>query len=156
MKIKWTFKQPPPELVERLCSELLIEPVLAEMLINRGYRDPESSWSFLEPSLDTLHDPGLMKGMKDAVARIHMAMERGEKVIIYGDYDADGITSVAVLKRALEILGLEPDYYIPHRLEDGYGLKNEALERIFRDGYSLCITVDCGIRAVKQPCVEAG
>ncbi len=150
VKIKWTLQHPPPELVERLCAELLIEPVLAEMLINRGYSDPESAWSFLEPSLDTLHDPGLMKGMKDAVARIHMAMESGEKVIIYGDYDADGITSVAVLKRALEILGLEPDYYIPRRLEDGYGLKNEALERIFRNGYSLCITVDCGIRAVSS------
>ncbi|MCK5880109.1 MAG: DHH family phosphoesterase, partial [Holophagae bacterium] len=93
-----------------------------------------------------------MKGMEEAVARIHQAIKGEERVIIYGDYDADGITSVAVLKRALELLGLKIDYYIPRRLEDGYGLREEAFEKISAEGYSLVITVDCGIRAVK--CAE--
>jgi len=119
------------------------------MLINRGYREPEAAWSFLEPSLDTLHDPFLMKGMNQAVSRIREAGERGDKIIIYGDYDADGITSVAVLKRALELLGMHTDYYIPRRLEDGYGLRNEALDKIAAEGYRLVITVDCGIRAIE-------
>lgn len=149
MKIKWNYKEPSPELVERMCCDLLIQPVQAEMLINRGFSEPSSAREFLEPSLENLFDPNQMKGMDAAVARIHRAMKSGEKVLIYGDYDADGITSVVVLKRALELLDLETDYYIPRRLEDGYGLREEALEKIAEDGYSLVITVDCGIRAVK-------
>lgn len=135
-----------------MCCELLIQPVQAEMLIKRGFRDPSSAMEFLEPSLESLFDPNQMKGMEAAVARIHLAMKNSEKVLIYGDYDADGITSVVVLKRALELLDLKADYYIPRRLEDGYGLREEALEKIAEDGYSLVITVDCGIRAVK--CAE--
>ena len=149
MKIKWNFNQPSPELVEKLCAELPIQPVIAGMLINRGYSEPCLAREFLEPSLESLFDPGRMKGMKEAVSRIHQAIKSGEKILIYGDYDADGITSVVVLKRALEILGLSPDYYIPRRLQDGYGLKEKALEDIAKDGYSLVITVDCGIRAVQ-------
>ena len=122
------------------------------MLLKRGYEDPQAAYEFLEPSLEGLHDPGLMKGIKEAVARIAQAVKSKEKIIIYGDYDVDGITSVAVLKRALELLGMKPAYYIPLRLEDGYGLKTEALERIAGEGYSLVITVDCGIRAVE--CAE--
>ncbi len=122
---------------------------MAGMLINRGYGEPCLAREFLEPSLESLFDPGRMKGMKEAVSRIRQAIESGEKTLIYGDYDADGITSVVVLKRALEILGLNPDYYIPLRLQDGYGLKEKALEDIFKEGYSLVITVDCGIRAVQ-------
>ncbi len=147
--MKWNYNRPSPELVEKLCAELPVQPVMAGMLINRGYGEPCLAREFLEPSLETLYDPGRMKGMKEAVCRIQQAIENGEKTLIYGDYDTDGITSVVVLKRALEILGLNPDYYIPRRLLDGYGLKEKALEDIAKDGYSLVITVDCGIRAVQ-------
>ena len=139
-------------MVEKLCAELLIQPFLAEMLIKRGLSDPSAAREFLNPSLDDLIDPYQMKDMDKAVGRIQKAIEAGEKILIYGDYDADGITSVVVLKRALEMLGVQPDYFIPSRLEDGYGLKEQALGRIAEDGYSLVITVDCGIRAVK--CAE--
>lgn len=152
MKTKWKFDPASPELVEKLCAELSIPPFLAEMLIRRGLSDPDSAREFLNPSLDNLIDPYQMKDMDKAVARIQQAIESGEKIIIYGDYDADGITSVAVLKRALEMLGVQPDYFIPRRLEEGYGLKEQALARIAEEGYGLVITVDCGIRAVQ--CAE--
>ena len=152
MNNKWNCIQPSPQALDILCSELSIPPILATMLVKRGFEDPDSARDFLEPSLDSLHDPGLMKGVREAVRRIFQAKNSGEKILIYGDYDVDGITSVAVLMRALQILGMNPAYYIPRRLEDGYGLKKEPLQRIADEGFRLVITVDCGIRAIE--CAE--
>jgi single-stranded-DNA-specific exonuclease len=140
---------PEPEKVGLLVSELGISPFLAGLLVNRGFSRPESAEAFLNPRLDMLHDPMLMKGMAETLGRIASALEHGEKILIYGDYDVDGITSTVVLRRALEMLGGEVDYHIPLRLEDGYGFKSEVLESAAASGIKLVISVDCGIREVE-------
>jgi single-stranded-DNA-specific exonuclease len=117
------------------------------MLIRRGFRDPTEASSFLNPSLEDMHDPNLMQDMEVVVQRLFRARSLKEKVFIYGDYDVDGITSTVILKRALEMLGLEVGYHIPRRLEEGYGLKAHVVEQAHQSGYSLIITTDSGIRA---------
>jgi single-stranded-DNA-specific exonuclease len=143
---EWRPCAPDPEAIDRLSRELSVSPFTATLLVNRGLERPEEAWRFLHPSLDDLHDPYLMKGMDRAVARISTALDRGEKILIYGDYDVDGITSTVVLRRALEMLGGKVSYHIPHRLEDGYGLRGEVLRQAFEDGCRLVISVDSGIR----------
>jgi single-stranded-DNA-specific exonuclease len=120
--------------------------LISKLLINRGITDPDQAYRFLHPQLDDLHDPYLMKGMKAAVKRLGSALQAGEGVFIYGDYDVDGITSIAVLRRALEMLGGKVGYHIPDRLGEGYGLKKEIVEDAYSDGYRLVVSVDCGIR----------
>ncbi len=117
------------------------------MLVERGVADPEAASIFLSPSLDRLHDPFLMKDMDRVVKRVFQARERREKVLIYGDYDVDGITSTVVLRRALQMLGVEADFHMPRRLEDGYGLQKEVIQRAHERGYTLVLTADSGIRA---------
>ena len=117
------------------------------MLVCRGFKDPAEASSFLEPSLEDMHPPELMRDMKVVVQRIFRAQNSKEKVFIYGDYDVDGITSTVILKRALEMLGLEVGYHIPGRLDEGYGLKAHVVEQAHESGYSLIITADSGIRA---------
>ena len=120
---------------------------MAQILIHRGLVDPGQAAAFLNPRLDDLHDPSLMLGVDRVVARILKARDRHEKVLIYGDYDVDGITSTAVLKRALEMIGIEVGFYLPRRLEEGYGLKTEVIRKAHDQGFSLVITADSGIRA---------
>jgi len=120
--------------------------MVASLLVNRDITDPDRAMKFLNPSISDLHDPFLMKEMRVVVDRLNAALEKGEKILVYGDYDVDGITATVVLKRALEMLGGNVGYHIPHRLEDGYGMKSDVLDEAHRDGYSLVITVDCGIR----------
>jgi single-stranded-DNA-specific exonuclease len=139
---------PDQEKVRLLVSELGISHFLAGLLVNRGFSQPESAEAFLNPCLEMLHDPMLMKGMTETLERIARALEHSEKFLIYGDYDVDGITSTVVLRRALEMLGGEVDYHIPLRLEDGYGFKNEVLESAAASGVKVVISVDCGIREI--------
>ena len=120
---------------------------MAHLLLQRGLADPAEAQRFLQPSLEDLHDPYLMKDMDRVVERILRARDVGEKILIYGDYDVDGITATVVLKRALEMLGVAVDFYLPRRLEEGYGVKNEVLKTAHAEGYSLVITADSGIRA---------
>lgn len=127
-----------------------IHRVIAEMLVVRGVDTPEKVKHFFEDTLKDRANPFLMKGVDIAVQRILLARERQEKVVIYGDYDVDGITSTSVMLRCLRALGLEVDYYIPDRLEEGYGLHAESLEKIRQEGCGLLITVDCGI-ASREP-----
>ena len=103
--------------------------------------------SFLKPSHDQLHDPYLMLGMSAAVARLLRAIDNGEPILVYGDYDVDGTTGTAVLLRALNLLGAQTGFHVPHRFTEGYGIRQDALEKAFADGYKLAISVDCGIRA---------
>ncbi len=135
------------EQVLELSRELEVSPLISRLLVQRGLSDAERAREFLNPRLEGLHDPGLMKGMVPAVGRIFRAIHDQEKILIYGDYDVDGITSTVVLKRALEILGGRADFYIPKRLEEGYGLKKEIIEKGKTDGVSLIISADTGIRA---------
>jgi len=131
---------------ETLAAALKISPVVAKLLCQRGLSDPELADRFLNPSLDHLHDPMLLKDMDVAVERILAAIARKEKIAIHGDYDVDGVTSTVILRRALELLGGDVIHFIPERLKDGYGLQPVAIERLHADGVALVISVDCGIR----------
>jgi len=122
-------------------------PVLAELLVRRGIEDPESAQRFLIPDLSHLHDPLAMSGMKPALERLEAAVERNEKVLIYGDYDVDGTTAIVILKTAIELCGAIADFHVPHRIREGYGMRDEVIERAAADGVRLIISVDTGIRA---------
>ncbi len=122
-------------------------PVLADLLVRRGIEDPEVAAHFLAPSLDHLHDPMQMSGMKLALDRLEAAVERKEKVLIYGDYDVDGTTAIVILKTAIELCGGAADFHVPHRIREGYGMRDEVIERAAADGVRLIISVDTGIRA---------
>jgi len=142
----WRKKQVDPLLQCILVRELNISPTLASLLLNRGVNTVEDARDFLEGSLERLHNPYLMKDMEPAVNRILDAVKSKEKIIVYGDYDADGITGTALLIKALRRLGATADYYIPERLIEGYGLNEQFVEWARDEDIDLVITVDCGIR----------
>ena len=140
---------------EDMARRLKTSPLIARVLHNRGLDDVETAGRFLFPKLTDLHPPELLGGIDLAAERLCRAAGDGEKVCIYGDYDVDGMTAVAILYRCLAMYGADVDYYVPHRLEEGYGVNAEAVEKIAADGTTLLITVDCGISAV-QPLRRAG
>jgi len=131
----------------RLATAIGVPPVVARLLHQRGVSDPEQARRFLSPELSHLHDPFLLTDMRPAVTRLHAAIERRERIVVHGDYDADGITSTAMLQRALEILGADVGHFVPDRMRDGYGLQPATIEKIAADGATLIVSVDCGIRA---------
>lgn len=122
-------------------------PVLADLLVARGLADPEAAAHFLAPKLEDLHDPLRMSGMKSALDRLEAALERKEKILIYGDYDVDGTTAIVILKTAIELCGGAADFHVPHRIREGYGMRDEVIERAAVEGVRLIISVDTGIRA---------
>jgi single-stranded-DNA-specific exonuclease len=144
---KWIRPACDSACVARLARELGVSEVTATLLANRGIKDPEAAHQFLNPSIENLHDPFLMRDMREAVGRVLGAVERKEKILIYGDYDVDGTTSTVILKKALKLIGADVSYYIPERLKDGYGLRDDAMEMAKAEGYHLIISVDTGIRA---------
>jgi len=146
-KRQWVV-QPEDQRAAALANSLKISPLLAQVLINRGLVDARSGAAFLRPKLKNLIRPELMPGIAEAVTRIKKAVGRKEKVTVYGDYDVDGITGVAVLWQLLTLLGARVDYYIPHRVDEGYGLNEQAVRSLAEAGTRLLITVDCGISAV--------
>jgi single-stranded-DNA-specific exonuclease len=121
-------------------------PVIADLLVSRGIDDPEAAARFLSPQLSDLHDPLLMSGMKAAIDRLEAAIERKEKILIYGDYDVDGTIAIVILKTAIELCGGAADFHVPHRIREGYGMRDEVIERAAADGVRLIISVDTGIR----------
>jgi single-stranded-DNA-specific exonuclease len=122
-------------------------PVLADLLVQRGIDEPEAAQRFLVPELTHLHDPLQMSGMKVALDRLEAAVERKEKILIYGDYDVDGTTAIVILKTAIELCGGTAEFHVPHRIREGYGMRDEVIERAAADGVCLIISVDTGIRA---------
>ncbi len=144
---RWTIKKHDREAVKVLAENLKISPILAALLISRGYETAEKAQRFLNPSINDLHEPNLLKGMKKAVERILKAIEAGEKILVWGDYDVDGTTGTVVVRKALEILGAKTGFHIPHRFTEGYGVNIPALEKAKERGYSLVVSVDCGIRS---------
>ncbi len=146
-KKKWIVRESNPAQTAELAAALGVSPIVATLLIARGHGNRETANSFLNPSLDQLHDPSLMLGMKEAVARLLHAIDHGEPILIYGDYDVDGTTGTAVLLRALRMLGATCGYHVPHRFTEGYGIRQEALEKAASEGYKLVVSVDCGITA---------
>ncbi len=150
MNKKWQIYETDDEKVRELKEKYKINNLLATILVNRGITDKEKIRKFLEPTRQDFYNPYLMKDMEIAVNRIIKAIESQEKVIIYGDYDVDGITSITVLKKFLKDVGLEVSYYIPNRLDEGYGLNKNAVKKIVNEGYTLMITVDCGISGIDE------
>ena len=137
--------------ITSLCSALSIDEMLAEMLVNRGVDTAEKAKKFLYPSKDDFEDAFALSGMKEAVARIQEAVKGNETIVVYGDYDCDGITATATLYGFLSSIGANVYYYIPNRFETGYGLRTETLEYIAETYFpDLIITVDCGISSTEE------
>jgi len=146
-KRQWVI-EPADDRREQLAKSLNVSPLLAQVLINRGITDSDKASVFLRPKLTELIDPARMPGIEPAVQRIKQAIRNSEKITVYGDYDVDGITGVAILWQVLTILGAEVDYYIPHRIDEGYGLNTEAIGTLAKSGTKLLVTVDCGVTAL--------
>jgi len=144
---RWIVREHDAQQVDSLARALNVSPTIAALLISRGCADESAARKFLKPSKDQLHDPYLMKGVREAVTRLLRAIDAGEPILVYGDYDVDGTTGTAVLLRALNLLGARTGFHVPHRFTEGYGIQQPALEKAWAEGYKLVISVDCGIRA---------
>ncbi|HEY7152316.1 MAG TPA: single-stranded-DNA-specific exonuclease RecJ [Gemmataceae bacterium] len=136
--------------VEQLSIALGVGPIVAQLLLNRGLEDAAAARRFLDPSLNGLHSPDLLPGVTEAAERILAAVRAGRRICVYGDYDVDGVTGSAILLGVLKLLGVAADLYVPHRLEEGYGLNRDALRQIAEAGGSLVVTVDCGIASLNE------
>jgi single-stranded-DNA-specific exonuclease len=144
--MRWEICSVDGDAVARLCRELNIPNIVSRLLVLRGVTDPESALRFLNPSLNQLHDPFLLADMTPAVARLRRAIEQGEKILIYGDYDVDGTMAVVILLTALRSLGGQVEAFIPHRLSDGYGMRAEVVEEAAAKDFRVVLSVDTGIR----------
>lgn len=150
MNKKWQIYETNENKVKEISERYNLNKLLSTILVNRNITQEEEVRLFLKPTRGDFHNPFLMQDMEKAVERILIAIEKKEKVTIYGDYDVDGITSITVLKSFLQERGLEVGTYIPNRLEEGYGLNKKAIETIAEKGCQLMITVDCGISAIEE------
>lgn len=149
MNKKWQISEVNQEEINRLSDKFNLNKLLASILVNRKITDDEID-VYLKPTRNNFHNPFLMPDMEIAVDRIIRAIDNNEKIIIFGDYDVDGITSITVLKSFLEERGISVGQYIPNRLEEGYGLNKPAIDQIVKDNYDLMITVDCGISGIEE------
>ena len=160
MKFRWSLATPQPLLAGQLASQLKISPLLAQCLLNRGFSEPSAISNFLEPRLKNLADPFLLPDMAAAVDRLLLARERSEPLVIFGDYDVDGVTSTALLLEVMRPLGWRVDFYLPHRMDEGYGLSRDAVENCLKKfppshgsgakiPAGLLLAVDCGSTAVE-------
>ncbi len=148
---KWVLREPSdPEKVDRLATEVGIDKVLADLLIKRGVETFAQARSFFRPSLDNLHDPFLMKDMDVAVERLHRAVVSGESILVYGDYDVDGTTAVALLYSFVRRFTDKVDFYIPDRYDEGYGVSFKGIDYAVESGAGLIVTLDCGIKAIDK------
>jgi single-stranded-DNA-specific exonuclease len=134
---------------EALHNSLGVPPIVARILAGRGFTSAAAARAYLEGGWGELHDPFLLSGMQAAVARIRQALASKEKILLYGDYDVDGTSSIVILKTTLDLLGGQTEYFVPHRLKDGYGMKADRIEQAAREGVRLIISVDTGIRAAE-------
>ena len=148
---KWILKEPSdPAKVNRLSAEVGIDKVLADLLVKRGVETFEQARAFFRPNLSNLHDPFLMKDMDIAVERLHDAISRGEKILVYGDYDVDGTTAVALVFSFIQRFTSKVDFYIPDRYDEGYGVSYKGIDFAAENGFKLIITLDCGIKAIDK------
>jgi single-stranded-DNA-specific exonuclease len=143
----WIVQKHDHGAARRLAEALNVHPLIAALLIARGHASEEQAHRFLNPTTRDIHEPFLLKGMKEAVARIFRAIDAGEKILIWGDYDVDGTTGTVLLRKALGILGAETGFHVPNRFTEGYGINIPALEEAKASGFTLAISVDCGIRS---------
>ncbi len=151
MKFRWFTAPPQPAFVGVLAKQLGISPLLAQCLLNRGHSEPQAVAHFLEPRLRNLADPFALPNMAAAVSRLFAARERAEPLVIFGDYDVDGVTSTALLLEVLRALGWRVDFYLPHRMDEGYGLSQDGVENCLQKfpGTKLLLAADCGSTAVE-------
>lgn len=149
-KMRWEIQRPDQDKVKSLTEQLHITPLVASLLVKRGFDTAESARLFLHTKDADFYDPFEMKGMKEAADRIKQAISQQEKIMIYGDYDADGVTSTSVMLHTLQKLSAQVDFYIPDRFKEGYGPNEQAFRSIKERGFSLIITVDTGIAAVHE------
>lgn len=147
---KWEFYNSDEKLVNEICEKYNLNKVIGKIIVNRHVVNDEDVRIFITPTRDDFHNPFLFKGMDIAVDRIIKAINNKEKILIYGDYDVDGITSTTVLKKYLMDRGISVDTYIPNRLHEGYGLNKKAIDTIKERNIDLIITVDCGISAIEE------
>lgn len=139
---------------EALARSLGISPVVAQVLYNRGVADADAGRIFLSPKMVDIHEPDALPGATAAAERLASAVQAGKKIVIYGDYDVDGITGVSILWHCLQLAGADVSYYVPHRLEEGYGVNIEAIDTLAAEGANVVITVDCGVTAI-EPALRA-
>jgi len=150
LETEWKYADlPDPAQVSDLCNQLGIKEDVAQLLINRGIGSFDEAKTFFRPSFEDLHDPFLMKGMDKAVSRLEEALGNGEKILVFGDYDVDGTTSVALVYSFLKDFG-QVDFYIPDRYKEGYGVSFAGIDFAKANGITLIIALDCGIRAVDK------
>jgi len=151
MEKRWVYKdQGDEELVHKLAEELSIDLNLSNLLVQRGISTFDQARSYFRPQLSDLHDPFLMKDMDKAIERIHRALEEGEKILVYGDYDVDGTTAVALIYTFIRRFYENIDFYIPDRDTEGYGISYQGIDYASEHGYSLMIILDCGIKAIEK------
>ncbi len=152
MKARWRLRPHQPGLASDLARAAAMSPLVAQLLLNRGVGDPDRAQAFLSSKMGSLHDPELLPGAIEAAARIHQAARDGRSIVIYGDYDVDGVCGVSILWLCLKLAGArDPTSYIPHRVDEGYGLSATALDKIaVEHPGALVVTVDCGISAVAE------
>ncbi len=149
--MQWRFEEVSRDLIEPLCRQFAISPVLATLLAKRGWQDPEAVERFLYPKLAHLQDPFLLTNLDRAVDRLLQGMASAESIVIIGDYDVDGVTSTTLLVGLLNGFGIFPRFYVPRRMEEGYGLSHAALERILEEGKpDLLVALDCGTNSVEE------
>lgn len=146
----WEIASGNKELEENFSKELDVPLFAAKMLVNRGIPDIEGAIKFIAPKMSNLHSPFLMKGMEEGVKRIRVAIQKGELICVYGDFDADGISGTALLVLTLQKLSARVIPYIPHRLKEGYGLNVNSIKKLREEGVGLLITVDCGITSIQE------
>ena len=150
MKFRWSLAPPQPLLAGQLAAQFKIPPLLAQCLLNRGFSEPSAIGNFLSPRLKNLADPFLLPDMAAAVERLFRAREQNEPLVIFGDYDVDGVTSTALLLEVLRPLGWRVDFYLPSRMDEGYGLSAEGVENCLKKfPVQLLLAVDCGSTAVE-------
>lgn len=151
MQKRWTIEQADAQRIQQLQQQLKIHPALCKILVQRGLDDYEKAKDFFRPGLDALHDPWLMKDMNLAVNRILKAIEQKEKILVFGDYDVDGTTSVACMFQFIQTVTAPElvEFYIPHRYREGYGISKQGIDFAKEQGFTLIISLDCGIKSVE-------
>ena len=148
MTYRWNYSTLSPDQKDKkdaLAKELNLDPVLAELLLNKGIETEEEARKFLYPSLEDLHDPFLLPDMDKAIRRIEKALGNKERILVYGDYDVDGTTAVALVYKFFRRITNNIDYYIPDRYDEGYGISFQGIDYAVETGVTLIISLDCGI-----------
>ncbi len=150
MPKRWLIREHNAAQIVRLEREAGVSAVVAQLLIGRGITDPLIARNFLEPKLNGLRDPDELPGVPAAAERLNAAIAAGRSIVVYGDYDADGMTATAILLSCLQLLGAKASFYVPNRIDEGYGLNDDALRTLAERDAQVIVTVDCGIASLNE------